>query len=271
MLIEVHTPDEFSIEEYKYIKYFNELNGLEDKRKISRILRGIQECIQLFKKWSLENNMILLKESYPALIQDKARVRNLLDYNSQSSYTAAKIEFNKTMEEIKRDLEELKRKKIILSNLFGNREFIGNRKEAGIYTYIMTKLNTLQSGGNISLQTILLPPNTDSKYINDAESNFYSVIDSYLVTKIHATFFREYFNIKYPSVAINLSLISSEFEAGDLVSRITLAKKGLIKNDILKIKVIGGTKDFSKKIDFDGIKFSASTKKIVEKAGCTIK
>ena len=84
-------------------------------------------------------------------------------------------------------------------------------------------------------------------------------------------FSREYYKLKYPTLTLNLSEVSRNFKDGDLISVKTLLEKGLIKNKTLKVKVISGTEDFSKKLEFDGIKFSGPTKAIVEKAGCTIK
>jgi large subunit ribosomal protein L15 len=84
-------------------------------------------------------------------------------------------------------------------------------------------------------------------------------------------FSREYYKIKYPSFSLDLSTIVKNFKEGELVSNKTLLEKKLIKNKTLKVKVIGGTEDLSKKFNFEGIKFSASTKAILDKAGCTIK
>jgi ribosomal protein L15 len=84
-------------------------------------------------------------------------------------------------------------------------------------------------------------------------------------------FSREYFKLKYPTFAINLSIIVKNFKEGEVISTKTLLEKRLVKSKTLKVKVITGKEDFSKKFIFDGIKFSSSAKAIVEKAGCTIK
>lgn len=84
-------------------------------------------------------------------------------------------------------------------------------------------------------------------------------------------FSREYFKIKYPTLAVNLSMIEKKFKTGDIISVKTLLEKGLIKNKTLKVKIIGGTEVLLKKFEFEGVKFSSPTKAIVEKAGCTIK
>jgi len=84
-------------------------------------------------------------------------------------------------------------------------------------------------------------------------------------------FSREYYKIKYPSFAISISMIVTKFKSGDTVSRNTLLEKGLIKKNVFKVKVIGGTEVLTQKFDFEGVKFSSSAKELLEKAGCTIK
>lgn len=82
-------------------------------------------------------------------------------------------------------------------------------------------------------------------------------------------FTREYFNKRNPSTAINISVLES-FKEGETVSVASLIAKSLIDNKVVSVKVIGKTA-LSKKLNFEGINFSASAKSEIEKAGGVIK
>jgi len=83
-------------------------------------------------------------------------------------------------------------------------------------------------------------------------------------------FSREYLKQKYMSVGIDIEFLSKQFKSGEVVSIASLLKKGLIKRRAVKVKIIGNG-DISHKLIFEGINFSASARKLVETAGCTIK
>ncbi len=82
-------------------------------------------------------------------------------------------------------------------------------------------------------------------------------------------FSRVYFSKRNPSTAINISTLES-FKDGDTVTVKSLKEKSLIDNKIQSVKVIGKTA-LSKKLNFEGINFSAAAKSEIEKAGGIIK
>lgn len=73
--------------------------------------------------------------------------------------------------------------------------------------------------------------------------------------------------------AVNLSKLDTVFNAGDVVSPVTLVQKGLIGSKggyILPVKILG-TGEISKALTIDGCAFSASAKSAIEAAGGSFK
>jgi len=83
-------------------------------------------------------------------------------------------------------------------------------------------------------------------------------------------FSREYLKNKYKIQSIKIDVLEKSFKDGDTVSKETLLKQKLIKNKSMFVKVIGNSK-LTKKLNFEGVKFSAGAKKIIESAGGSIK
>jgi len=70
-------------------------------------------------------------------------------------------------------------------------------------------------------------------------------------------------------VAISLEKLEKMFEAGEQVTRKTLAEKGAIRSrGDVRVKIVGGT--LSKKLSLVGVTASASARSAIEKAGGTI-
>ncbi|MDQ5949008.1 MAG: large subunit ribosomal protein [Patescibacteria group bacterium] len=77
-------------------------------------------------------------------------------------------------------------------------------------------------------------------------------------------------SVQVKAFAVNLRDINLAFVAGDTVSPLTLQSKGLIANNIAKVKILGtGTLD--KKVTIESCEVSASARLAIEKAGGTIK
>lgn len=73
-------------------------------------------------------------------------------------------------------------------------------------------------------------------------------------------------------VPVNLSTIEAAYTAGDVVSPITLGKKGIVdarSGRIPSIKVLG-TGELSKALSFTNVAVSASAKAMIEKAGGSV-
>ena len=83
-------------------------------------------------------------------------------------------------------------------------------------------------------------------------------------------FSREYLKHKYLTVAIDIALLANSFDDNSTVSKPILLEKGLISRNVVNIKIIGNAK-ITKKLNFEGIQFSASAKKTIEAGGGTIK
>ena len=70
--------------------------------------------------------------------------------------------------------------------------------------------------------------------------------------------------------AINLQTIEKFFKEGEVVSLDTLRKKGIIRKSVNSVKILG-TGNLKKKVNFEGVEFSESAKKVIEKLGCEVK
>jgi len=78
--------------------------------------------------------------------------------------------------------------------------------------------------------------------------------------------------VKEPNIVVNLGLIESNFNAGDVISMKTLVAKKLIRitaasNSKLKVLATG---DLTKKLSFEKCLVSDTAKEKIEKAGGTI-
>lgn len=82
-------------------------------------------------------------------------------------------------------------------------------------------------------------------------------------------FSRAFFKIRQRKENVSISELEI-FDNDTTVNLKTLIDKGLIHKNTKVVKVIGNDK-LTKKLNFEGITFSAPAKKIVEKAGGTIK
>ena len=80
-------------------------------------------------------------------------------------------------------------------------------------------------------------------------------------------------HVKSYVVVVNLDVLNASFQDGDVVTSDSLIEKGVIskiKKRIPEIKILGKGK-IEKKLTIEGLKVSESAKKLVEKAGGTIK
>lgn len=68
---------------------------------------------------------------------------------------------------------------------------------------------------------------------------------------------------------VSLAQIARIFPDGAKISPKTLAQKGMVKSDRSLVKILGGT-EISRKYEFTHVKFSASARAAVAKAGGTI-
>lgn len=70
-------------------------------------------------------------------------------------------------------------------------------------------------------------------------------------------------------VAVNLADLEAKFESGDTVSLASLKQKGIVKNSVSRVKILG-TGEVTKKLVIEGLPISASAKgKIAEAGGST--
>lgn len=70
-------------------------------------------------------------------------------------------------------------------------------------------------------------------------------------------------------VPVNLVALSAAFSAGDTVTPVTLAKKGLIRGRGVQVKILG-TGTIDKALSVSGCTVSASAKAAIEKAGGSV-
>jgi len=84
--------------------------------------------------------------------------------------------------------------------------------------------------------------------------------------------YRRFHFKKYVAV-VNLDSLNEKFKDGDIVTPASLIEKGIVskvKNKIPEMKILGKGK-IEKKLTLDSLKVSETAKKIIEKAGGTIK
>jgi large subunit ribosomal protein L15 len=74
------------------------------------------------------------------------------------------------------------------------------------------------------------------------------------------------FKPKTKNQTVNLNILESKFESGDVVDAKSLKAKNLVKNSKDPIKILSDG-EFSKKLKFQGILFSKAAKAKIEKAG----
>lgn len=82
-------------------------------------------------------------------------------------------------------------------------------------------------------------------------------------------FSRVFFKKKAAEKTITLGKLEA-FKSGDTVDLSSLKATLLVGKNVKSVKIIGNT-EVKKKLNFEGINFSASAKEMVEKAGGTIK
>ena len=81
------------------------------------------------------------------------------------------------------------------------------------------------------------------------------------------------FDFKNYVAVVNLSSLNNKFKDGDIVNPGSLIERGIvskIKNRIPEIKILGKGK-IEKKLTFEGCKVSETAKKLIDKAGGTIR
>ena len=69
---------------------------------------------------------------------------------------------------------------------------------------------------------------------------------------------------------LDLGILDKKFNAGDKVNFSSLTEKGLMGKLIKKVKILG-TGSISKKMSFEGLLFSKTARKKIEKSGGEIK
>ncbi|KKW22707.1 MAG: 50S ribosomal protein L15 [Parcubacteria group bacterium GW2011_GWA2_51_12] len=77
---------------------------------------------------------------------------------------------------------------------------------------------------------------------------------------------RGFHSPNFPDTTVNLAVIAKKFDAGALISPKILKLNGLIADLSAPVKVVGKT-ELNKSFSFQKIKFSASARAAVEKAG----
>jgi large subunit ribosomal protein L15 len=82
-------------------------------------------------------------------------------------------------------------------------------------------------------------------------------------------FSREYYKLRDQKTVVNIAKLD-EYKDGETVSLKTLLERGLVKNRVKQVKIVG-KENLAKKLNFEGILFSSSAKSTVEKAGGIIK
>lgn len=82
-------------------------------------------------------------------------------------------------------------------------------------------------------------------------------------------FSRRYFTLRNGRRMLNISKLSV-LTTSDLITKNLLIEKKLINSNTKEVKIIGKN-EFKLKLNFEGIKFSASAKASIEKAGGSIK
>ena len=80
---------------------------------------------------------------------------------------------------------------------------------------------------------------------------------------------RGFRSFKPKSQVVHLSALAERFSAGGKITPQTLQEKGLIAHAKFPVKILGGGK-LSGHYEFQGIKFSAKTKQLVEQSGSKI-
>jgi len=68
---------------------------------------------------------------------------------------------------------------------------------------------------------------------------------------------------------INVAALSAAFSAGDTVTPVTIAKKGLTRGKGVMVKILG-TGDIDKALSVSGVSVSASARAAIEKAGGSV-
>jgi len=71
-------------------------------------------------------------------------------------------------------------------------------------------------------------------------------------------------------ITLILSVLDKKFNDGELVNVASLVEKNIIKDTVKNVKVVN-TGKLNKKLNFSGIKFTASAAEIVKKSGGEIK
>ena len=82
-------------------------------------------------------------------------------------------------------------------------------------------------------------------------------------------FTRAYFKTTKPKAILSLKALN-KFDEGSLIDKKLLKEKRLIKNKITSVKIVN-IGILEKKLNFKGLTFSDSAKKVLEKIGCEIK
>ncbi len=72
------------------------------------------------------------------------------------------------------------------------------------------------------------------------------------------------------AIAVDISRIAKTFASGEVVSKQTLKKHGIIGDVSAKVKILGNS-DITTKLEIEGIPVSASAREKIEKAGGSVK
>lgn len=81
---------------------------------------------------------------------------------------------------------------------------------------------------------------------------------------------RGFKSLEEKPVTLTLDILEKKFENGEIVNLASLIKKNVVKDTVKKVKVVN-TGKLTKKLNFEGVKFTAEAKESVKKLGSEIK
>ena len=81
---------------------------------------------------------------------------------------------------------------------------------------------------------------------------------------------RGFKSLQFKPVTLNFEVLEKKFNNGDIVSLTSLIEKNIIKDTVKAVKIVN-TGKLTKKLNFEGIKFTLAAAEIIKKLGGEIK
>lgn len=81
---------------------------------------------------------------------------------------------------------------------------------------------------------------------------------------------RGFKSLQFKPITLNFEVLEKKFNNGDVVNLTSLIEKNIIKDTIKAVKIVN-TGKLTKKLNFEGIKFTSAAAEIVKKLGGEIK